>query len=160
MRWRGKSEVAAVALVACSALSLALGGCSSGSDSGDSDIVQVTGTSTQTEDITWTNEASDPRVSGEATNDPDCEYVEDGDRTIGVCMVTSKMSNDGGTWEGGCTGTTTWTATEPEHMHDFDCTWVGGGGYLGLRYRFNIAGGDGPWEFTGQIEPFASASAS
>ncbi len=53
----------------------------------------------------------------------------------------STITNDGGTWEGGCTGTTTWTVSEPEHKHDMDCTLVGAGGYEGLRFVVNIKGG-------------------
>lgn len=170
-RRRRKSGVTGSALVACSALVLALGGCTndsasdsgsaseSGSESGYSEVVQVSGTSTQTRGITWTTEASDPRVSGDSENDPNCELTEDGDRTIGICTATSTLTNDGGAWEGGCTGTTTWTLTEPDHIHDFDCTMVGTGDYLGLRYRFNIGGGNAmPWESTGQIETFPTST--
>ena len=75
-----------------------------------------------------------------------------------VIACGSTISNDGSTWEGGCTGTTTWTVTEPEHMHDMDCTLVGAGGYAGLRFVFTVTGGDvDPWQMTGQIEP-ATAS--
>lgn len=165
MRRLGQSGVAVLALVGCSAVGLALGGCSSDSDSGIgsasasgvgySDVVQVTGTSASPPDSAL--EASDPRVSGKYTNSPECELIPDGGRTIGYCPVTSTMTNDGGSWEGGCTGTTTWSVTEPEHMHDFDCTMVGSGGYLGLRFRYNIRGGDGPWEMTGQIESFPAS---
>lgn len=175
MRKRGKSGVAVLALVGCSAAGLALGGCSdSGSGSGSesasesaggggySDVVQVTGTSTFTGGIDWIMEASDPRVSGDSTADPQCgEMIEDGDRTTGFCTVTSTITNDGGTWEGGCTGTVTWTATEPDVVHDFDCTLVGAGGYLGLRYRFNSLAGDeeaGPSAITGRIESFTPSA--
>jgi hypothetical protein len=109
-------------------------------------------------------ELSDPRLNGDTTSDPQCVYTEDGDRTIGYCTVTQTKTNDGGTWTGGCTGTVTFTVTDPEVMHDFDCTLVGAGGYLGLRYRYNFVGGDeeaGPWEITaGRVESFpASPSA-
>ena len=71
-----------------------------------------------------------------------------------VIACGSTIINDGSTWEGGCTGTTTWTVTEPEHMHDMDCTLVGAGGYAGLRFVFTVTGGDvDPWQMTGQIEP-------
>jgi hypothetical protein len=152
-----------IALGVCAAVGLALGGCSSDGDSSraEADVVQVTGTSTNTGGITWVNEFSDPRVNGHTTNDPQCEYTDDGDRTTGICTATSMTTNDGGTWEGVCTGTTTWTVSEPEHMHDIDCTWVGAGGYEGLRFVFNIKGGDGPWEITtGQIEPFTASPAA
>ena len=110
-------------------------------------------------------ELSDPQLNGDTTSDPQCVYTEDGDRTIGYCTVTQTKTNDGGTWTGGCTGTVTFTVTDPEVMHDFDCTLVGAGGYLGLRYRYNVVGGDeeaGPWETTaGRVESFpASPSAS
>lgn len=156
----GNTRWFASACGVCAAVGLALGGCSGQGDSGSEqvDVVQVTGTSTQTGDIAWVNEFSDPRVSGQATNDPECDFTEDGERTIGTCTVTSTISNDGGTWEGGCTGTTTWTVTEPEHMHDMDCTLVGAGGYAGLRFVFTVTGGDvDPWQMTGQIEPVTAA---
>ena len=177
---RGKSGVAVLALVGCSAVGLAVGGCSGGS-SGSSgnggsssssgsgisyaEVVQVTGTSTRSGagGSTWKSEASDPRVSGDRTANPQCEMTGDDQRTIGFCTVTNTITNDRGTWEGGCTGTVTWTVTEPETMHDFDCTMIGAGDYLGLRYRYNIQGGDedaGPWSFTGQIESFSPPSAS
>jgi hypothetical protein len=175
MRRRGKSGVAGFALVGCSALVLALGGCSGDSGSatasnsasagggGYSDVVQVTGTSTLLGGTTWKAESSDPRLNGESTSDPQCEFTEHGDRTIGYCTVTNKSAGDGpGGWEGYCTGTTTWTVTEMEHIHDFDCVLIGTGDYAGLRFREHIGGGDAmPWEFTGQIETFpASPSAS
>jgi hypothetical protein len=48
--------------------------------------------------------------------------------------------------------------TEPEHMHDLDCTMVGAGGYQGLRFVFTIKGGDvEPWQMTGQIEPITAS---
>ncbi len=160
MRGLGKNRKLVIAWGMCAAVGLALGGCSGEGDSGsvEADVVLVTGTSTQTGDITWVNEFSDPRVSGEATNDPQCEFTEDGERTTGTCTTTSTISNDGGTWQGGCTGTTTWTVTEPEHMHDLDCTMVGAGGYQGLRFVFTIKGGDvEPWQMTGQIEPITAS---
>jgi len=80
--------------------------------------------------------------------------------STGDCTVTSTLTNDGGTWEGGCTGTTTWTVTEPEHMHDMDCTLVGAGGYEGLRYVFSIAGAEGLWALTGQIESLTGSPAA
>ena len=79
-----------LALAGCSAACLALGGCSSGSSrssrSGSSsssssssgisyaDVVQVTGTATRSRSggITWKSEASDPRVSGDRTANPEC----------------------------------------------------------------------------------------
>lgn len=163
MRRRRKPGAAVPAVVGCSAVGLAFGGCSSDSDSGSasagySDVVQVTGTSTQIDGITWTAEASEPRVSGEGTNDPSCELTEDGDRTIGYCTVTSASTNDEASWKGGCTGTTTWTVTDPDHIHDFDCTMIGTGDYAGLRFREHISGGNAmPWEFTGQIETFPAS---
>jgi hypothetical protein len=48
-------------------------------------------------------------------------------------------------------------ACDPGRRHDFDYTMVGSGGYLGLRFRYSIRGGDGPWEMTGQIESFPAS---
>jgi len=176
MSRHGKSGVAGFALVMGSTLVLALGGCSSDSDSGGndsgsasargsgySDVVQVTGTSTLLGGTNWKAESSDPRLNGESTSDPQCEFTEHGDRTIGYCTATNKSAGDSPEgWEGYCTGTTTWTVTEMEHIHDFDCVMIGTGDYAGLRFREHIGGGDAmPWEFTGQIETFpASPSAS
>ncbi len=84
--------------------------------------------------------------------------TQDGERTIGYCMSTNVSNSDGaGSREGGCTGTTTWTVTEPEHIHDFDCAMIGTGDYLGLRYTSHMTGGNGPWEMTGQIETFPAS---
>jgi hypothetical protein len=156
----GKSRRSLTTCGVCAAVNLAPGGCSDEGDSGSEQVavVQVTGTSTQTGDITWLHEFSDPRVSGEATNDPHCVFSEDGERTTGTCTVTSTISNVGGAWDGGCTRTTTWTVSDPEHLRDMDCTLLGAGGYAGLRFVCTLMGGDvDPWQMTGQIDPVTAS---
>ena len=98
-------------------------------------------------------EVSDSRVSGIAESDPNCEFTEDGDTTIGVCPVSATITNDGGTWEGTCEGTTTWSTSEPAQVHDIDCTFLGTETYEGLRYLEHLEGTDFPWSITGRIEP-------
>jgi hypothetical protein len=141
------------------------------------DIVEVTGTSTgvQIQDGTmsgpalpttgweattlrdsvyvYTNVMSDARVSGEQETTVNCDFVEDGEAVIGDCWGTLTIENDGGTWDGTFTGTTTWSLSEPDHVHVIDPTFVGTGDYDGLRYVMVAEGTDYPWAVTGRIEP-------
>ena len=156
--------IAGVTLTAC------------GSDDG-ADTVEVTGTSTgvQIQDGTmsgptlpttgwegttlrdsvylYTNEVSDERVSGEQETTVNCDFVEDGEAVIGDCWGTSVIENDGGTWDGTFTGTTTWSLSEPDHVHVIDSTLIGTGDYDGLRYVTIAEGSDYTWTTTGRIEP-------
>jgi len=103
--------------------------------------------------ITCQTEASDERVEGIASIDVSCDLTEDGENTLGECAGPAAITNDGGTWEGICEGTTTWSISEPAHVHDFECVYVGTGAYEGLRYVEYTGGTDYPWPITGRIEP-------
>ena len=100
--------------------------------------------------------SSDDRVTftGEVALER-CEFTFDEaeGRTVGQCTATTTVTNEGGGWEGTDTGTTSWTTTEPEHMHVFDFDYVGTGGYEGLRYFGITTFGDGAVTQTGQIVP-------
>ena len=87
-------------------------------------------------------DTSDDRVSGIAETNISCEFTEDGDTTVGDCTGPSTLTNDGGVWEGTCAGTTTWSTTEPDHVHSIDCTYIGAGAYVGLRFRERLEGVD------------------
>jgi hypothetical protein len=103
--------------------------------------------------LTCEVETSDDRVSGIAEIDVSCELTENGETTIGDCSGPATYTNEGGTWEGTCEGTTTWSTSEPAHVHIFDCTYRGTGEYAGLLYREHFEGTDYPWTITGMIEP-------
>jgi hypothetical protein len=124
---------------------------------GGNDAVEVSG-STGTCDLpgdvyTCETETSDDRVSGIAEIAIHCEFTEDGDTTLGDCSGPAIVTNAGGTWEGTCEGTTTWSTSKPDHVHVFDCTYLGTGDYEGLRYVEHLEGVDFPWPLTGRIEP-------
>ena len=96
---------------------------------------------------------SDERASGVLEALVDCELTQEGEATTGVCSGTVTISNDGGTWQGTVEGTTSWTTSEPVHVHALDSTFLGTGGYDGLRMVFHAAGYSTPWTLTGRIEP-------
>ena len=121
---------------------------------GDSDTVEVTGTTgTESEPgVFLDGTSSDERLVGRTELAIECDITEDGDTTIANCSGPNIITNDGGTWDGTCEGTSTWTTAEPEHVHDFDCTYLGTGNYDGLRFVQHMEGIDYPWPYTGQIE--------
>jgi hypothetical protein len=96
---------------------------------------------------------SDPRVSGTGPVIVDCTFTDDGETTVGQCTGTNAMSSDGGSWEGTFSGTTSWSTSEPDHLHVLDITYLGSGGYDGLRLVGTLTGYDWPWTFVGRIEP-------
>lgn len=102
---------------------------------------------------TYSLEMSDPRVSGEQVTTADCDYTEQGDTVLGDCQGTVVITNDGGTWDGTFTGTTTWSTTEPEPVYDIDATYLGTGEYAGLRFVAQAEGTDTTCSMTGRIEP-------
>ncbi len=140
--------------VVVAAVGLALSSCG-----GSSEVVEVSGsTGVQTgqsgdTDIFDDNSSSDDRLVGVIELTIECESSEDGDTTIAVCTGPVTLVNDEGAWEGTCEGTSTWSTTEPDHVHDFDCTYLGTGDYDGLRFVQHLEGIDYPWPYTGQIEP-------
>lgn len=97
-------------------------------------------------------EASDERVIGSSDVVNSCEFWADGNGAD--CSGTTTITNDGGTWTGEYSGTTSWSAEDPEHHHVIDTVLVGTGDYEGLRFVYRLTGGDSfPWDFTGTIEP-------
>ena len=79
----------------------------------------------------FTHVMSDARVSGEQETTANCDFTEDGEAVIGDCWGTLTIENDGGTWDGTWTGTTTFSLSEPDHVHVIDSTLVGTGDYDG-----------------------------
>jgi hypothetical protein len=103
--------------------------------------------------MTCTAASSDPRVAGEWVNTVDCDFTVNGEQTVGDCRGTTTGTNDGGTWEGTFVGTSTWSGASDVHLHVFEQTATGSGGYEGLTYVTTIEGTDFPWSLTGRIEP-------
>ncbi|MFA9564164.1 MAG: hypothetical protein ACERLM_05605 [Acidimicrobiales bacterium] len=100
-----------------------------------------------------TNEMSDERADGEQETTVNCDFVEDGESVVGEGWGTLVLANAGGTWDGTFTGTTTWSVSEPDHVHVMDAIDSGAGGYDGLRLVTPYEGTDSPWSITGRIEP-------
>jgi len=76
-----------------------------------------------------------------------------GETTVGVISGTVVISNEGGTWEGTLSGTSTWTTTNPAHMHVLDGVFLGTGNYEGLRLLVRNEGTDtARLTTTGRIE--------
>ncbi len=103
--------------------------------------------------LTCTATSSDPRAAVEWVNIADCDFTVNGEQTVGDCWGTTTGTNDEGMWEGTLVGTTTWSGTSPAHVHVFEQTATGSGGYEGLTYVTAIEGTDFPWSLTGRIEP-------
>lgn len=141
---------------------------------GDDDgVSELTGETSCVEiDGTWSGPAvgGAPGTSGEATWD--CDYTMsdgrvsgsgpvvfsidlsvDGETTVAAISGTAVISNEGGTWEGQVSGTSTWTTTNPAHVHDLEGLFLGTGDYEGLRLIVHNVGTDFPWTTTGRIEP-------
>ena len=118
------------------------------------EVSGTTGLCTESEGLTVCDTtSSDERVAGTNRYNPECELSKVGDTTTGDCSFPITLTNDGGTWEGTCEGTTTWSTSEPAHVHKFDCTYLGTSDYEGLRYVVHVEGsGDYPWPTTGRIE--------
>ncbi|MGB9358839.1 MAG: hypothetical protein WCC01_09800 [Acidimicrobiia bacterium] len=102
--------------------------------------------------LNCTATSSDPRAAVEWVNTVDCDFTVNGEQTVGDCLGTATGTNDEGTWEGTFAGTTTWSGTSPAHLHVFEQTATGSGGYAGLTYVTTIEGSDFPWSLTGRIE--------
>ena len=100
-----------------------------------------------------TMDLTDERLLGVTETVNSCDFSEDGETTLGECHGTSVVTNDGGTWEGTFTGTTTWSTAAPAHVHHFDLVFIGTGDYEGLEFLAEMDGTDYPWDVTGQVEP-------
>ncbi|MCB2176725.1 MAG: hypothetical protein KQH57_13010 [Actinomycetales bacterium] len=160
---------------------LALAGCGSSSVP-VAQVVQVTGTEVlnQTRDAvcsgdplplsgfdcptlrdaayTVYDDTSDARATGPGEAVLSCDMTESataaGWSVVGECWGTRSVTNDGGSWQGTFTGTTTWSSDSPIHVHNLDGVLRGEGDYAGLRYRLRIVdGADGPWQLVGEIGP-------
>jgi len=133
------------------------------------EIVEVTGTSSCIDVIDGTGTGvgnsfrdaeyectmvvSDARLLGKSSVVNSCDLPEVDGVTLGECWGTAELTNDGGTWEGTFTGTTTWSGNNPAHAHDMDFVYVGTGDYEGLQFVATMEGTNYPWNVTGQIEP-------
>jgi len=147
IRW-GRFIVAAFVAVAV----LSSTGCG-----GTAETVEVTGTGEcvvdEDDNYTCTDVMSDDRVSGtEEFHLPDITYTDDGDTTVGTWTTDVVLTNDGGTWNGQMTGSTSWSTTNPEHQHVVDTEFTGTGDYDGLVYHEHIEFIDFPAQITGTIE--------
>jgi len=135
----------------------------------DDEVVEVTGTTTCVDVVDGvgtgegmsfrdavyecTMDVTDGRLVGVTETVNSCDFSEDGEATLGECHGKSVITNDDGTWEGTFTGTTTWSATEQDHVHHMDLVFIGTGEYEGLRFVAEMDGVDYPWDVTGHVEP-------
>jgi hypothetical protein len=135
----------------------------------DDDVTEVTGTSSCVDVVDGvragegmnfrdavyecTMDVTDERLVGVTETVNSCDFTEDGEVTLGECHGASVITNDGGTWDGTFTGTTTWSDTAPAHVHHIEFVFIGTGDYDGLRFVAEMDGTDYPWAVTGQIEP-------
>lgn len=160
---------AGLAAMVVVAVGLAMAGCGGGKET-----VEVTGyTSCLQTHSTWSGPAlggapgtseevsydcdyilSDERVSGTGPAVTSVDVSVNGDTTVGQISGTVVISNEGGTWEGTMSGTTTWTPPNPAHMHVMDAVYLGTGDYEGLRFVMTNEGTDtSHFTTTGRIEP-------
>lgn len=134
----------------------------------DDEVVEVTGTTSCVDVVDGvstgeganfrdavyecTMDLTDERIEGVTETVNSCDFTEDGEVTLGECEGSSVITNDGGTWEGTFTGTTTWSETEPAHVHHIELVFIGTGDYDGLRFVAEMDGTNYPWAVTGQVE--------
>jgi hypothetical protein len=102
------------------------------------------------------SELSDDRLSGVATSEFRCEYVDRSGEIVADCVSKSVVANDGGTWrdnDGRFTITDTGIGIQGVVLQEG--VRVGTGDYAGLQFRYRIEGVEHayPWEITGTIEP-------
>jgi hypothetical protein len=121
-------------------------------DQGGCAISTGDGTSFRDAVYECTMDVTDARRQGVTETINSCDCSEDGETTFGECHGTSLVTNDGGTWEGTFTGTTTWSTAEPDHLHHMDLVFIGTGDYDGLRFVAEMDGYGYPWDVTGHIE--------
>jgi hypothetical protein len=96
-------------------------------------------------------DVSDDRMTGDAETVNNCDFSVDGETTVGNCWGTSVLQNDGGAWAGVFSGTTSWSDSEPTHIHEIDLVYLGAGGYDGLQFTGTFTGADYPWAVTATI---------
>ena len=168
-RYGFKTQTSVLALVALIALSLVscggtsetvevsgtTGRCTNADGISSGEVLPASGVQASLTGYTGTcpnYKMSDERVSGSQESVIDCEFSQEGESTVGECQVSDVIHNEGGGWEGNCEGTTSWSTSAPNHVHVFDCTYLGTGDYDGLRYVAHNEGLDTPWTVTGTIE--------
>jgi len=96
---------------------------------------------------------SDERVSGSGPGVFRVDVSVNGDTRVGQISGTVVIANEGGSWEGTVSGTTTWTPGEA-HVHVLDAVYSGAGGYEGLRFVMTNEGVlVSEFTTTGRIEP-------
>jgi hypothetical protein len=101
-------------------------------------------------------ETSDERLSGDDETVVNCDLSQPSsgeEKYVAECWGTTTLTNDGGTWEGTFQGTSSWSSSEPEHVHDMETVFVGTGDHEGLQFVGTYGGVDFPWELTGTVEP-------
>ena len=161
-RTRMTTTIAMVVALPALLLAAACGG-------SDDEVVEVTGTTSCVDVVDGvgtgegmsfrdavyecTMDVTDEQLVGVAETINSCDFTEDGGVTVGECDGTSMITNEGGTWEGTFTGTTTWSETEPAHVHHVELVFIGTGDYDGLRFVAEMDGTNYPWAVTGQVEP-------
>jgi len=96
-------------------------------------------------------DVSDERLAGEIETVVTCDFTVEGETTLGECHGTSAVHNDGGAWGGVVSGTTTWSDSEPAHVHEMQQVYLGTGDYDGLRFEGTLSGTGFPWTVSGQI---------
>lgn len=105
---------------------------------------------------TGTLETSDERLNGETEVVISCGlYVPSRSAQIyvGQCWGTQKLATEEGVWEGFTFGTSTWSKSEPAHVHNLNAVLYGTGEYEGLVFVGKLTGVNPPWDLTGLIEP-------
>jgi hypothetical protein len=103
-----------------------------------------------TEHWTCTVQMSDERVSGTE----ELEFVSRVDDWTDKAIPTSGegvLINDGGTWRG--SGTAVFKPEGGSPVNYGEMTYLGEGGYAGLRYRYFYYGTNAGAEYAGWIEP-------
>lgn len=77
----------------------------------------------------------------------------DGETRAGHFSGTSVISNEGGTWEGTVSGTSTWTPGEA-HVHVSDAVYLDTGDCEGLRFVMHTEfASESEVTATGRIDP-------
>jgi hypothetical protein len=108
---------------------------------------------------TGTLETSDERLNGETEVVISCGIYapSQSDQVyVGQCWGTQKLVTEEGVWEGFTFGTSTWSKSEPAHVHDLTVVLYGTGEYEGLVLVGKLTGENPPWDLTGTIEPVES----
>lgn len=101
-------------------------------------------------------ETSDERLNGEDEVVLSCGIYAPSQNDqvyVGQCWGTDKLTTEGGIWEGFTFGTSTWSKSNPSHVHELITVLYGTGDYEGLAFVGRLTGVDPPWDLTGTILP-------